>query len=329
MAAARCLHVVAELGIADLVHERPRTAACLAAATGAHAGSLYRVLRMLAARGIFAEDGEGRFHLTPAALVLRSDVEGSLRHRLRLAWQDLIWAAYGEMAYTVMTGEPAFDRAHGLPLFDFLAADPDAGAAFDRAMAQISGPEDEAVAAAYGFGRHRVVVDVGGGRGGLLAAVLARYPAVEGILFDRPHVVAGANLVAGWPADRCRIVAGDFFRSVPPGGDAYVLKRIIHDWDDRTAIDLLRRCRAAAAPGGRVLVVEAIIRPGNDPDPHKAQDVGMMVLTRGRERTAAEFRTLFEQSGLRLERILPTGEGTTLSILEGVPVGGRDAGADS
>lgn len=305
------------------------TADELAAATGAHALSLYRVMRMLAARGIFAEDGAGRIHLTPAAAILRSDAEGSVHNRLRLAWQDLIWATYGELPHTVMTGEPAFDRAHGLPLFEYLAENPEANAAFDRAMALISGPEDESVAASYDFGRHRVVVDVGGGRGGLLAAVLARHTEVEGVLFDQPQVVDEVDPGEIDGTGRCGIVGGDFFRFVPTGADAYVLKRIIHDWDDDTAADLLGRCRAAVNPRGRVLVVEAVIRPGNDPDPHKAQDVGMMLLTRGRERTAEEFRALFDASGLRLERIIATREGTTLSILEGAPMSGTGTGRGS
>ena len=324
VAVARCLHVIAELGIADRVAERPMTADELAGATGAHADSLHRILRMLAARGIFSEDGERRFHLTPAASILRSGVEGSVRNRLRMAWQDLIWASYGELPHTVMTGETAFERAHGLALFDYLAQNPTANAAFDRAMAQISGPEDAAVAAAYDFGRHRLVVDVGGGTGGLLAAVLSRYPDVEAILFDQPQVVAGADHLEGKLLERRRVVAGDFFESVPAGGDAYVLKRIVHDWDDATAADLLDRCRAAARRGGRVLVVEAVMKPGNEPDPHKAQDVGMMVLTSGRERTAAEFRTLFARSGLRLGRIIPVEEGSSLSVLVGVPSGGAE-----
>ena len=326
VAAARCLQMVAELGIADLLSEQPRTATELAIATGAYADSLYRVLRMLAARGIFAEDGDRRFHLTPAASELQTGVEGSLRSRLRLEWQDLIWATYGELPHTVMTGEPAFDLAHGLPLFDYLADNPQANAAFDKAMAQISGPEDAAVAAAYDFGRHHLVVDVGGGRGGLLAAVLQRYPSVRGVLFDQAQVVADADLLDGELLERCSLAAGDFFQSVPPGGDVYVLKRIVHDWDDTTAVDLLRRCQDAVRPGGRLLVVEAVIRPGNEPDPHKAQDVGMMLLTRGRERSAAEFRSLYERSGLCLRRIIPTAEGSSLSVLEGVPTGDIEAG---
>ena len=323
VALARCLHVVAELGIADHVAGRPMTADELAAATGAHADSLYRILRMLAARGIFAEDDEARIHLTPAAEVLRSGVPGSVRNRLRLAWQDLVWVSYGQLPHTVMTGEPAFDRAHGLALFDYLAENPEANAAFDKAMAQISGPEDAAVAAAYDFGRHRLVVDVGGGTGGLLAAVLNRYPEVEGVLFDQPQVVEGADLLSGELLERCSLIAGNFFESVPSGGDVYVLKRIVHDWGNATATDLLSRCRDAVRHNGRVLVVEAVVRPGNEPDPHKAQDVGMMVLTRGRERSAAEFRSLFERSGLRLSRIIPVEEGSSLSVLVGVPDRGR------
>ena len=322
VAAARCLHVVADLGIADLVGDRPSTASELAAATGAHGDSLYRVLRMLAAKGIFAEDGQHRFHLTPAASLLRTGAAGGLRDRLSSTWQNVVWTVYGELPHTVMTGEPAFDRAYGMPFFDYLAENPEVNSSFDRAMAQISGPENQAVAAAYDFGAHCLVVDVGGGRGGLLAAVLDRYPTVRGVLFDQPQVVADANLLADrYPAGRCTTAAGDFFRSVPPDGDAYILKRIIHDWDDDTAVDLLCRCRAALHPGrSRILVVEAVIQPGNGADPHKAQDVGMMLLTRGRERTAEEFRSLFARSGLGLQRIIPTQAGSTLSILEGAPI---------
>lgn len=216
---------------------------------------------MLAAKGVFAEDDQQRIHLTSAVTVLRSGVDGSLRDKLRLAWQDLIWATYGELPYTVMMGEPAFDRAHGSHLFDYLAGNPDADAAFDKAMAQISGPEDTAVAAAYDFGRHRLIVNVGGGRGGLLSAVLERYQRVRGVLFDQAQVVANADLIDGELQKRCSLAGGDFFHSVPPNADAYVLKRIVHDSDDDGAIDLLRRCRAAVRPDGRILVVEAVIRP--------------------------------------------------------------------
>ncbi|MDX2224145.1 MAG: methyltransferase [Rhodospirillaceae bacterium] len=315
---ARCLGIAAELGLADLVAERPRTAAELAAATASHAGALYRMLRYLVAQGIFAEDDGGRFANTELSEPLRTGVAGSVKESVRTAWQDVVWDTFRHLPHTIATGAPAFDHAFGSGLFAYFAAHPDVGAAFDRAMARQSGPENDAVAASYPFGDFSVVMDVGGGRGGLLAAILARYPGVRGILFDQSHVLAEpSDLDAAGVRRCCDLVAGDFFKAVPPGADIYALKRILHDWTDAEAATILRHCASALRPDGRVLAIDAVIAPGNAPDPNKALDLGIMALTHGRERTAAEFQAVFAAAGLRVERIIPTPRPSSMSIVVG------------
>ncbi len=316
----RALGIVTELGIADLVADSPKSAEELAATTGAHADALYRVLRMLASHKVFAEDEEGRFALTPRAAVLQPEHDDSVHALFRLAWQDLAWDTYRQLPQAVMTGEAAFDHAFGMSQFDYMAQHPEVNAAYDAVMAVRSGPENAVIAQTYDFGQFSHVVDVGGGRGGLLAAVLSTYPTVRGILFDQPQVVAEPTYLrnAGL-LDRCDIIGGNFFTSIPPGRVVYTLKRIIHDWDDAASITILQQCRQAMAPEGRILVVDAVIRPGNTPDINKYMDVMMLALHHGgRERTEAEFRTLFQQAGLQLTQVIPTPLPSTLSILEGV-----------
>ncbi len=316
---ARALAVAAELGLADLLGATPRSAEELAAATGAHADALYRLLRMLASHSVFAEDEQGRFHLTPLAALLQTEGDDSLRDLVRLGWQDVIWDTYRALPQTIMTGEPAFDHAYGVPIFDYLAAHADVNAAFDAAMALISEPENACIAQSYDFGQFPRVFDVGGGRGGLLAAVLSAYPTVRGVLYDQPQVVAEPTyLRTAGLLERCDIIGGNFFESIPEACEVYILKRIIHDWDDATSIEILQRCRDAMAPEGRVLVIDGVLRPGNAPDPNKDTDIIIMALARGRERTEEEFRALYQQAGLRLTRVIPTPLPSTLSIVEGV-----------
>ena len=316
---ARALSIVAELGIADFVADAPKSAAELATATGAHADSLYRLLRMLASHGVFAEDNRGHFHLTPLAAVLRSAGDDSLRASLRFGYQDLAWDSYRHLMHTVMTGETAFDHAYGMPFFDYSAAHSDVNAAFHAMMAQASGPENAVIVQTYDFGQHKRIVDVGGGKGGFLAAVLTAYPEVHGVLYDQPQVVADPMyLRTAGVLERCNIIGGNFFESVPEAEEVYVLKRIVHDWDDAISIDLLRRCRDAMAPQGRVLVIDAVLRPGNEPDPNKDSDIMLMAMYSGRERTEAEFRALYDQAGLQLTRVISTPLPSTRSIVEGV-----------
>jgi hypothetical protein len=318
---ARALGITAELGIADLVADSPKNAGELATATGAHAESLYRVLRMLASHEVFVEDDQGRFHLTPRAAVLQTEHDESVRAVLRLAWQDVAWDTLRQLPHAVMTGEAAFDHAFGMPQFDYMAKHPDVNAAYDASMAVVSGPENAVIAQAYDFGQFTHVVDVAGGRGGLLAAVLHAYPMVQGILYEQPQVVAEPTYLrnAGL-LERCDLIGGEgFFASIPQGWEVYTLKRIIHDWDDTASITILQQCRKAMAPEGRILVIDGIVRPGNAPDPIKDMDVMMLALHRGgRERTEAEFRTLFQKAELQLARVIPVPLPSTLSIIEGV-----------
>jgi hypothetical protein len=311
---ARALALIVELGIADRIGEGAKTATELATELNQNADALYRLLRMLAAEQIFSEDDGGRFQHTPLSRVLMSDADDSVAPLLSLPWQNIVWATYLEMPHTIATGEPAFDKAHGQAFFDFLSANTPANTLFDTAMALISGPEDAAVAQAFDFGRFQSVVDVGGGQGGLLAAILKHYSRVNGVLFDQPQVLAEPRHLIGELEKRCELVAGDFFESLPSGADVYVLKRIIHDWDDRDAIKILNTCAAAMGANSRLLLAEAVMKPGNEPDPSKAQDVGMMLLTRGRERTADQYQELLDAAGLRLVTIHSAA--ASVSVLE-------------
>ncbi|MCB2106905.1 MAG: hypothetical protein KDE14_04350 [Rhodobacteraceae bacterium] len=317
---ARCIGIAAELGLADLVATTPQSAKDLAEKTGQHPGALYRMLRYMASKDLFSEDEAGQFSNTPMSELLRSCVTGSLRDSVRQSWQDVVWDTYRHFPHTIETGKPSFNRAYGKDLFAFFAENSVIGARFDKAMARQSGPENAAVAAAYPFNDAKTVIDVGGGRGGLLAAILTKHANVHGILFDQAQVAADpADLIAANVKDRCDIATGNFFEAVPAGADVYTLKRILHDWTDDECVTILKNCAAALGRNGRVLAIDAVIKPGNDPDPNKALDLGIMALTHGRERTAAEFHALFERAGLKVERIIATPAPSTMSIVVGCP----------
>jgi SAM-dependent methyltransferase len=312
-AAAQSLSVAAELGIADLLAAGPQTIEALATATRTDPGALRRVLRLLAAQGIFSEEESGRFAQTHLSDALRADAPGSPRDFLRMIGREP-FLAWGRLLDAVRTGRPSFDLVFGAPRFDWLGQNPEAAALFQAAMVALGGDVVDPIATAYEFGDLGVVVDVGGGHGRLLSAILARYPGVDGILFDLPGGIAAAEAGLGGPLPRCKLVAGDFFESVPEGANAYLMKKVLHDWSDDDAVRILANCRRAMAPGGRVLVAETVVPPGNAPDPIKVMDVNMLVVTGGRERTADEFAALFERAGLRAGRVVPTG--ARVSILE-------------
>ena len=318
--ASQAIHVAATLGIAELLEEGSKSVDELAEATGTYAPTLYRLLRALASVGVFTEQSDGRFGLTPSAEYLRTDAPGSLRAWARLIGQPSFWASWGHLLHSVRTGEPAFPYLHGTNVWEHRAAHPEEGEIFDAAMTGLSAPVAEAVAQSYDFSRVGVLADVGGGEGGLLATILAANPALRGVLFDLPHVVAaaGALLKRAGLADRCEVVGGSFFETVPKGADAYLLKSIIHDWDDAAAIEILHMCRAAIADTGRLLVVEPVIQPGNEPDRAKFSDLNMLVMLGGRERTAEDFERLYAEAGFRLTSIVPTGS-PPFNIIEGVP----------
>lgn len=316
---SQAIGVAAELGIADLVHSGPRSAEELASETGVDASSLYRVLRLLASEGVFAETEEGRFVLTPMAEALRSDVPGSLRTVAMFNTRETYWRTWAHLTHAVRTGEPAFDRVHGMDFFAYYRQHAEEGELFDQMMAAQTAPVTRAVAAAYDFSRVRTIVDVGGGNGTLALGLLAANPHLQGIVFDQPAVAARAEeaIAAAGLADRGQAVGGDFFVAVPVGGEAYLLKYILHDWDDERCVTILRACRQAMAVDGRLLVIEFLIPPGNAPSYAKSQDVNMLTNLGGRERTTAEYAALFTAAGFTLTETTPLlGE---LHLIEGTP----------
>ncbi|MFO0809531.1 MAG: methyltransferase [Gemmataceae bacterium] len=314
---AQAVYVAAKLNLADLLADGPRGVADLAAVTGTHEHSLYRLMRMLAGHGIFAEQADGRFALTPEAEFLRDGVPGSQK-AFALMMGEEHYRAYGELLYSVQTGRTSFEKLFGQPVFEYLAHHPEPAATFDAAMTAIHGRETAVILDALDLSGVGVFADIGGGNGSVLTETLRRHPSLRAILFDLPHVVERArpNLAGAGLLDRCDLVSGDFFASVPAGADAYFLRHIIHDWDDARAAAILRNCRAALKPGGRVLVAESVIPPGNDSFFGKDLDLTMLVLPGGQERTEGEYRALFAAAGLRLSRIVPTA--SELSVLEAV-----------
>jgi hypothetical protein len=313
--------VAARLGIADLVADGPKSSAELAETTGTHAPSLHRLLRAHASLGVFAEDDRGRFGLTPLAESLRTGVPDSLR-----GWAVFVagveeWRSWEELLYSVTTGETAFEHVWGRPNWEYRAHHPGANATFNAAMISASSRRIGPVIAAYDFSGIRTIVDVGGGHGAFIAAILNANPTMRGILFDLPHVVAGAQplLEAAAIATRCETISGNFLEAAPGGGDTYLLSKVIHDWGDDQAAAILRNCRRVMGEHGKLLLVEAVIPPGNTPHPGKLSDINMLVMnTGGRERTESEFRALLNAAGFTLTRIVPT-QGES-SVIEGIAV---------
>lgn len=313
----RCLHAVAVLGVADVLAHGPRHVDELAALTGAHAPSLYRILRTLASKGVFTEVEPKSFDLTPPAEVLVSARPGGSAREAFIGSRHR-WAAWNEIVHAARTGEPAFEKAHGMSFFEWLRLDPEGNAWFNRNM-QSSNTGFGAVEA-YDFSPMDTVVDVGGGTGSLLSALLRSRTGLRGVLLDLPHVVEEARTVleAAGVAGRCEVVAGDFFESVPGGADGYVLARVLHDWDDDRAVTILSAVREAVPSHGRLVVVEMVLAPGDQPDMGKLVDIVMMVMTGGRERSEEEFSALFARAGFRLSRVIETT--TRHRVLEGLPV---------
>ncbi|HEX5875103.1 MAG TPA: methyltransferase [Pyrinomonadaceae bacterium] len=306
--ASQSLYVAAKLGIADLLADGPKGVDELAQAADAHAPSLYRVLRALASLGVFTEQDDRVFALTPAAEALRSDRPNSLRDVAIFWGEDWHWDVWGKILYSVRTGKSAWAQLHGEQVFEYFEKNKAAGEIFNRAMSSFSTVATKAVAEAYDFSGIETLIDIAGGHGRLLTGVLEANPSMRGVLFDLPHVIEGAveTLSKTDVRQRVETVSGDFFASVPAGGDAYIMKHIIHDWDDERALTILRNIRHAMKPGARVLVVEAVIAEGNGQDFGKLLDIEMLVAPGGKERTAKEYEELFERAGLRMTRIVPT-----------------------
>ena len=319
---SQAIYAVATLGIPDLLRDGPRGTDDLARATGTHAHALTRVLRFLANVGLFSEEAPGRFALTHLGAGLRSDVPGSLRPMALMLLGEHNWQSWGHLLHSMRTGETAFQQVHGMGIFDYFAQHSDVAAIFHAAMTSNTAGSGTAITTAYDFSGIRRLVDVGGGHGLLLATVLRAHPTMRGVLFDRPEVVVGAPAVLEKEgvAERCDIVAGDFFANVPPGGDAYILRQIIHDWDDGRATEILKNCRRAMQEGSRLLVVErAVATDHRQASPVLHLDLEMLVNVGGSQRTDAEYRALFAGAGFRLTTVVPLRDAATYCVFEGVP----------
>ncbi len=317
---------VARLGVADALASGPAQPQDLAARVGADSRSLQRTLRALEDAGLFTQLDDGRIALTALGELLRSDVPASARRGAIASTEEWRWRAYGHLTHSVRTGEPAFRLAHGCGLWGYLAQEPDVAAMFNESMSRVAAANAAAIVRAYDPSRISRLVDVGGGHGVLTRAVLEANPHMHGVVFDLPGVIDGARprLAEADLTDRCELTAGDFFQAVPPGGDAYVLSWILHDWDDRSAARILANCRAAMREGGRLLVIEMVIPSGQEPPASpdldrlvKTLDLEMLTIVGGRERIATEYCELYSHAGFDLTRIL-TLDSLPCSLIEGV-----------
>ncbi len=319
--ASACVQVAARLKIADLLADGPKPVQQLASVAGANEDRLYRVLRVLSSLGVFAETSPRTFALTPKAEPLRSDVPNSIRNMALWISSPFHFRTYSELLHSVKTGEITFDHIHGKPVFEYLHEQPELSELFNNAMTCMSEMVTPALLEAYDFAGIHTLMDVAGGHGALLRAILNKHPEMRGILIDMGHVIQGAKHLPENQAltNRCEFHSADFFAEVPTGADAIIMKHIIHDWDDNKAVLILKNCRKALAgkPNAKILLVESVLPEGNEPHLGKFIDLEMFVFPGGRERTENEFRTLFSQAGLRLTRVVPMK--APLWIVEGVP----------
>jgi hypothetical protein len=313
----QALYVAAKLGIADLLAKKPLSVAELASSTNTHEGALYRVLRSLAGVGVFAEPEPKIFSLTPYAEALRSDAPASMRNGVIFMGEEWHWKVWGKMLHSVATGKPAWGAAHGAEVFDYFPQNPEHAEIFNRAMTDMSVGTAPVVVEAYDFSGFKTIADIAGGHGYLLAQILKSSPDLNGILFDMPQVIAGAPalLEKEGVAARVKTVAGDFFESVP-AADAYIMKHIIHDWDDERSIKILKSIGRAMTDNGKVLIVETVVPEGDQPHYSKLLDLEMLTSPGGAERTADEYRRLLAAAGFELTRIIPTK--SPFSIIEAV-----------
>ncbi len=317
---AQVIAVAAELGIPDRLKDGPRTGDELAAATGTHAPSLHRLMQALAALDLVTTEAAG-YALTPLGSALRSDRPERLDLFARFVGHDSSWRSWGHLLHCIRTGEAAFPDVFGMQAWEYREQNPDFGQLFDEWMTAGSVRRQDAILPAYDFSRFHTVVDVAGGHGQLLGAILQRYPALRGILFDQPHVLAGAaGTLAGLGVqDRCTTIGGSFFDTVPTGGNAYLLKFILHDWDDDPAVAILQTVSRAMTPDSTLLVIDRVLPSDGPPDLNAAvMDLHMLVSFAGKERTELEFHSLYDRAGFRLTRIVKTA--SDVSIIEGVLV---------
>lgn len=305
---SRAIYVIAKLGIPDLLKDGAKTAEEIAATTNMHAPSLYRILRALVSVGVLSSEEGGRFGLTPLSETLVTDAPGSMRWFMVSELGQEHYPAWGNLMHSVKTGETAFDSLYGMDVWRYFEKNPDDAKVFNDSMSGTSAAVNEAIASLYDFSRFNTLVDVGGGYGGLITGILKRNPQLKGILFDAPEVIEGARgrVAAAGVSDRCETISGSFFESVPPGGDAYIMKWIIHDWDDDRSIQILENCRKHMSSDSKLILVDCVVPENDAPDFSKFFDLNMLVMTGGMERTEAEFRDLLLRAGFRLLRVIPT-----------------------
>jgi len=315
---SQAIYVAAKLGIADLLRDGPQSCVALATSSNSDAPSLFRLMRALSSVGIFAHLGRDRFALSRLAESLQTDVRGSLR-AIVITIGEIHYQACGSLLHSVQTGSPAFNTLFGTSLFAYLQQNVDAADAFNQGMANASSMLAYAVLMAYDFAGISSIVDIGGGQGNVLEKILQFTPAITGTVFDTASTIEKAKQVLGndvW-SRRCSYVIGDFFTSAPQGADAYLLCGLIHDWDDRRAIRILKNCRRAMPEQGRVLLVDMVVPDLDATSSNKLPDLNMLALTGGRERTKAEFHVLLDAADYKLTRIIPTM--APQSIIEAVP----------
>jgi O-methyltransferase domain len=315
----RLVHLAATLKLPSHLAQGAKTAEELAPMTATHPPALYRVMRTLAGLGFFAEDAEHRFGLRPLGAVLKF---GTPSHAAALILGgELVTRSLDQVLYSVQTGSTGFEQSFGMPLFDWLAANPVQASLFNDTMVGFHGLEPPAIASAYDFSAFQTIVDVGGSTGSLLATILSQHPEPHGILFDLPHVVrdAPALIQRRGLGDRIRTEGGNFFESVPAGADAYILSHIIHDWSREQCLIILGHCRRAMNSGGRLLLAEMVLPRGDAPHPGKMLDMIMLTVTGGEERTASQYGALLADAGFRMTRVVPTA--SLVSVLEAMPAG--------
>lgn len=314
---SQMVYVAARLGLADLLADGPKTSEQLARASGTHAETLNRLLRALVSVGMFSTDADGRYTLTPISELFRSG-PGSMSPMIIHTLETPSWQAWGALLESVKTGQTGFPLVHGQEVFPYYATHPESAEPFNEAMTGYSAMVSSVVVQAYDFSSFKKIVDVGGGHGGMLIEILKANHGATGVVFDQPDVATGAKTMikAESLESRCEAVGGDFFVSVPAGGDAYLMKFIIHDWDDERSVTILKNIHRAMADNGKLLLVEAVVPPGNEPHFSKFMDIHMLIMTGGRERTEAEYAALFARAGFKLTRIVPTQ--STMSVIEAV-----------
>ena len=318
---SQAISVAAKLYIADHLNDGAKTVAELADLTNTHEPSLYRLMRGLASAGIFQKDAEGRFSNTMLGEFFRSDHPESLRSAAHMICDREHWASHGNMLESVRTGKTAFDHTFGMPVFPYFAENPEAAEVFDNAMTSYSTTVANAVAATYDFSKAKTIADMGGGHGLLLSKVLQTVPNTKGILFDQPQVIEGANEVLKneGTAERVETINGDFFKEIPVEADIYLMKFIIHDWNDEQSETILKNLAKSAKTGAKLLLVESVVEEDdNQPSMSKVMDLNMLVMTGGKERTAKEYTELFEKTGFRLTNVIPTP--SPMQIVEAVRV---------